>query len=180
MEIDEMLETYKNIKEEINNIQYVKQDNDFLSLVNLKGVDDDLKQYLILLHSNYSTEIKEIRSNANKILYKMVDESEYMLRAMHTRMKKAEEHIEKNAGKATKQSRALITLGAIMVVFVAAFSMASFDPQAFDKTVGSIKHIVSLSGILPEVPRPNTQAADYNGAELPPAPAAEEPAEPAK
>lgn len=145
MEIEEMLKEYKNLKDELNQLNNVKNNNDFVNLLNLDNIDPELKKFLILLHSNYDTELKDTKAIIYNNLYKVIDESEIMVRTMHTRMKEAEAKIgEVEKGDKTANRR-IWTIGIVLLIFVSMFIMASINPAAYDRTVGSLKHILGFT-----------------------------------
>ena len=72
-----MVEISKDI-EKIKNYLYeahleVTMHTDFDGLVKLKSIDDELRETLILLHSNYKAEFQAIKNHNFRVLLNMVD-----------------------------------------------------------------------------------------------------------
>ena len=74
--LEQEIESLKSLKNEINGFNIQENDQDFVKLVTLKNVDPELRENLILLHSNYKTELKDLKSFMYQSMYKLIDKTE--------------------------------------------------------------------------------------------------------
>lgn len=175
MEVEEMLREYKKLKDELNQLNNGKSNNDFVNLLNLENIDPELKKFLILLHSNYDTELKDTKAIIYNNLYKVIDESEIMVRTMHNRLKESESKILDVEKGDKKNNRRIWTMGIVLLFILALFGMASFNPAAYDRVVGSLKHVLGFTtGLVGNTPFMDPyQRPATTGAEQQPNPAPE-------
>lgn len=147
MQIEEVLDKLKELKKELANVSQNKTNSAPVDITKLKDVSEDLKILLIQLHSNYDTEIKSIRSNAELIIYKIIDETELALRAMDARVKEHEIKlgIEEKMAKKTKFN--IANLYVLVIGFIFLFTFAWINPDAFDRTVGAIPKLFGFTGL---------------------------------
>ena len=148
--MDKVLEDYKSIKNNLDDFNNQGgSDEDFVKLVSMNGVDDDLKQTLILLHSNYKAENKEQKTSIYKLLYKLIDQNIEVFNRINILIKEQEKEQIKNSNTNSgflKMEGAhkifLIIIAAVLVFFVLAF----IDKHAFEIAYNAIKDIVTLGG----------------------------------
>lgn len=148
MEIEKMLQEYKTIKDELNDTYRNKPDSEFLKLVSVKGIDEELKETLILLHGNYNTELTSYRENAYRLLYRIIDENELILKSMHKELNEAEKRLEESAAKHKKGKWNIWSLWGVVLIVPFLTLFAHFFPSGFDKTIGSLEVVGRFIGVL--------------------------------
>lgn len=139
-------------KEELNELTKLKElkaelmsfdnsnnnDQDFKNLLTMKDIDNDLKTSLILLHSNYKAELKELKSYVYKIMYSTVDKTESVLEDISGDISKC-----KKGGFFSNATRNIaIIFGIIIIVFFLLFIFAVINPDAFNNTANALTKII--------------------------------------
>ena len=71
--LNDIKDGYRKLKDEVYEFKGQDDNQDFVKLVQLKDIPDELKETLILLHSNYSSEIREVRFYYTKLINKVID-----------------------------------------------------------------------------------------------------------
>lgn len=153
--VDKHLLEYKKLKDELLNIdKSTTEDQDFLNLVTNNNIEPDLRNLLILLHSNYKTELKDLKSLSYKILYRLVDENHIVLNKMNDEIKilKKENELLKSTeeqGVLKMKNMKHIVRGilTLLAVIVSLFFMAVINPDAYNLVLESIKDILSFTGV---------------------------------
>ena len=156
--MEKTLENYKTLKRDLEDFQkQPSTDEDFVKLVSMKGVDDDLKETLILLHSNYKAENKEQKSQLTRILYRLVDSNIDVFEKLSGVIRnQAPAVVAPSSGGNVEVSHhpngtPLFQLGKVHTIIlvvvmsvVAFFVLAMVDPQAFQLAMQAIKDIINL------------------------------------
>lgn len=157
--MDTLLEKYKSLKKDLEEFQMQSNgnDEDFVKLVSMKGVDDDLKETLILLHSNYKAENKEQKSHLFRMLYKLVDNNIEVFERINQNMKSGTVVVSPAEGGSfnnnpnNPSTPSLFQLGkvhtiilVIVITVIAFFVLAVIDPDAFKLAMNAIKEIIHL------------------------------------
>lgn len=136
----ELLDKYSGLKDEIHALGTQKSDNDFVKLVTIRNEDEELKETLILLHTNYKNEIQELKSNQIKILNKLIDRD---IELIH----KLEDLIEVNKNNNIKTQRTFKIhsierlLAVIIFVIFVFWIMATINGDAFNKSIGALDQV---------------------------------------
>lgn len=141
------LEDFKSIKDDLNRFDIQDNDQDFIKLVTMNDIDPKLRENLILLHSNYKTEIKDLKSFIYKTLYKTVDRTEHSLVLINKNLEK------KNSGIVSHAARNIAMIfGVIIIAFMILFVFAIINPEAFTHATEALKSFMSsVFGIDKEI-----------------------------
>lgn len=156
--MEKAIENYKTLKRDLEDFQkQPSTDEDFVKLVSMKGVDDDLKETLILLHSNYKAENKEQKSQLIRLLYRLVDSNldvfEKLSRGIRNQTSTVVatptggnvEVSSKPKGTPLFQLGKVHTIILVVVMSVVAFFvLAMVDPEAFQLAMQAMKDIINL------------------------------------
>lgn len=156
--MEKAIENYKTLKRDLEDFQkQPSTDEDFVKLVSMKGVDDDLKETLILLHSNYKAENKEQKSQLTRLLYRLVDSNldvfEKLSRGIRNQTSTVvATHTGGNVEVSNKpKGTPLFQLGKVHTIIlvvvmsvVAFFVLAMVDPEAFQLAMQAMKDIINL------------------------------------
>lgn len=141
--MERALEDARKLKESIeSNTSSVGTDKDFIKLVQMKNIDPDLKETLILLHSNYKTEIIEYRLHLKETLSKMVDNQISLVRDLDDNSKR----ISDTNNAVDKYTKVIKTVFAVAIVGVVVFFfLAYLDNKAFQSAFGAIKELFNVT-----------------------------------
>lgn len=156
--MEKAIENYKTLKRDLEDFQkQPSTDEDFVKLVSMKGVDDDLKETLILLHSNYKAENKEQKSQLTRILYRLVDSNIDVFEKLSGRIRNqtSATMVTSTGGNVEVSNQPngtpLFQLGKVHTIIlvvvmsvVAFFVLAMVDPEAFQLAMQAIKDIINL------------------------------------
>lgn len=156
--MDKVIDNYKTLKKDLEDFQRQSgSDEDFVKLVSLKGVDDDLKETLVLLHSNYKAENKEQKSQLTRMLYRLVDSNIEVFERISTNFRTQPQTaiIASGGNEVSVQQQPngvpLFQLGKVHTIIlvvvlsvVAFFVLAMVDPEAFQLAMQAIKDIINL------------------------------------
>ena len=138
--MQEMLKNYSELKDEIHHLGSQKSDNDFVKLVTLKNEDDELKETLILLHTNYKNEIQELKASQIKINSKLIDQNILLIH-------KLEKLIEINQEKDAETQRTFKihsierVLAIILFIIFCFWTMATINNDAFHGSIGALDKV---------------------------------------
>lgn len=145
----EVLKEYKNIKEELHSFyNNNNSDEDFKKLVELDGLQPELKRILILMHSNYKAELKEQKAFNYRLILRMLDTEEITAISFYNALKEHEAKIKKDEkrildlDKTYKYGKSLLLF--VVIIFVMGFLFAHFNSDAFNQITMFIKDIVSM------------------------------------
>lgn len=147
--MEDAIEKYKHIKDTLD--EFYSQgnvDEDFTNLVNMKGIDDDLKTTLILLHSNYKAESKEQKTLLYRTLYRLIDQNVEVFNKIAFLLEQQQKikEAEKSGGglfKLEAPHKIFIGVGMSILLF---FILAWIDPHAFNIAFNALKEVVNLGG----------------------------------
>lgn len=138
------IEKYKQIKDSLDDIQSQgNNDEDFVKLVSMKGVDDELKETLILLHSNYKAETKEQKNILYRTLYRLIDQNTEVFIKINSLLEQ-QQKIKETSGGLFKMEALHKVLIAVVLTVISFFILAFIDPHAFNTAFGAMKDVVSL------------------------------------
>lgn len=143
------IEQLNELKNQTNNFILPENDQDFVKLVTLKNVDSELRESLILLHSNYKTELKELKLSMHQIAYKILDKTENALKAVDIELKEK----SNSGGMVSHAARNIaIIFGVVIIAFMILFIFAVIDPEAFKTASEALKSFMpSVFGIDKEI-----------------------------
>lgn len=157
---------YDQLKDEIFEHKIQDDNNDFIKLLQLKEISDELKETLILLHSNYSTEIKDAQSHYIKLLIKTIDRNVDLLEHLNSELNRIENLVEKlgqtetapiakdnadNDGwidKLTHLNKIHKTWILILFTVICLVALNEYSPDGLDKAINIFKSIFSF-GLIP-------------------------------
>lgn len=128
------LEDFKSIKDDLNRFDMQDNDQDFIKLVTMNDIDPKLRENLILLHSNYKTEIKDLKSFVYKTLYKTVDRTEHALVELNQEVAKGSSGLVSHAAR-----NIAMILGVVVLAFIVLFIFAIISPDAFTHATEALK-----------------------------------------
>lgn len=153
-------EEIKNLKDEIYNYKEQDDNQDLVKLIQLKNVSDDLKETLILLHSNYTTELRETRNHYCRLFNKMIDKNietlELILKILNNEnislsldndnnCKIKTDNKTDNIGGVFRYITQLPKMWIWMVAVIASLTVLhSIAPNSFDNAVGLFKSVFSF------------------------------------
>lgn len=144
---DKDLEDFKSIKDDLNRFDTNDNDQDFIKLVTMNDIDPKLRENLILLHSNYKTEIKDLKSFVYKTLYKTVDRTEHSLTLLNKEVAKSSAGIVSHAAR-----NIAMILGVVVIAFIILFIFAVINPDAFTHATEALKSFMpSVFGLDKEI-----------------------------
>lgn len=144
---DKDLEDFKSIKDDLNRFDTNDNDQDFIKLVTMNDIDPKLRENLILLHSNYKTEIKDLKSFVYKTLYKTVDRTEHSLTLLNKEVAKGSAGIVSHAAR-----NIAMILGVVVIAFIILFIFAVINPDAFTHATEALKSFMpSVFGLDKEI-----------------------------
>lgn len=154
--MEKSIEEYKKIKDTLDEFNNAgNNDEDFMKIVQMKGVDEDLKETLILLHSNYKSEVKEQKNILYRTLYRLIDQNVEVFNKINNIFQ--QQQIEQ--AKRDKQGGGLIKtdtihkiLGAIVLTVIAFFLLALIDKHAFEVAFGALKEVFQMGGVTSAPP----------------------------
>lgn len=156
--MDDIIDKYKELKKELYDSRPSCDDKDFSKLVEMKDVDPNLKETLILLHSNYKTELHELRSETIRMLFKIIDQNIEAIDKLE-RYHLTHEATEKVAETTSKKEGVTqnlidkygglngiqkVTLCLILIVLI--FWILDFiSPDSFRRSTDTIGKIITLN-----------------------------------
>lgn len=144
---DKDLEDFKSIKDDLNRFDTNDNDQDFIKLVTMNDIDPKLRENLILLHSNYKTEIKDLKSFVYKTLYKTIDRTEHSLTLLNKEVAKGSAGIVSHAAR-----NIAMILGVVVIAFIILFIFAVINPDAFTHATEALKSFMpSVFGLDKEI-----------------------------
>lgn len=147
---------FKKLKDEIFDYKEQDDNQDFIKLLQIKDVSDDLKETLILLHSNYTTEIRETRNHYCRLFNKIVDRDIELLELV---VKMLENNLNKNdnssehgiigkiggAGGIGHYLTHLPRIWMFMILVIVGMSVLHhFIPESFERSVKLFKNVFSF------------------------------------
>lgn len=139
--MENVIQEYKNLKKELDeNYSTDRSDEDFSKLVTMKNVDPDLKETLILLHSNYKTENQAQKTYIKKTMLKLIDNEIESLTKVQVIL---ENKIKDESGNSLLQTTGLQKLFILVGLLVFGFFiMAIIDKDAFKEAAGSVRDLL--------------------------------------
>ena len=144
--MESMINVYKTLKKELDeNYDTERSDEDFSKLVTMKDVSPDLKETLILLHSNYKTENQAQKAFIKKTMIRLIDNEIETL----TKIQLILEH--KVGAEGTGVTSVLHTTGLQKIIILcvltifAFFIMALIDKDAFKEAIGTAKDVLPIN-----------------------------------
>lgn len=146
--LENEIKSLQSLKAEVNGFNTQENDQDFIKLVTLKNVDPDLRENLILLHSNYKTELKDLKVFMYQSMYKLIDKTESICVDIDTELKK-----KSSGGIVSHAARNIaIILGVVVFAFIILFIFAVIDPEAFKTAADALKSFMpSVFGLDKEI-----------------------------
>lgn len=136
----DILEKYAELKDEIHTHGSQKSDEDFIKLVTLKNEDDELKETLILLHTNYKNEIQDLRSNRIKVLNKLIDLNVALIHKLEDLVEEGEKSNAKTQRTFKIHNIERLLLVIVFVIF-AFWTMSTINGDAFQGSIGAIDRV---------------------------------------
>lgn len=145
--LEQDLKDLNSIKDELNSFNIPENDQDFIKLVTLKDIDPGLRENLILLHSNYKTEIKDLKSFVYRSMYRVIDKTEQTFKTVDNQLEKGKSGI-----MSTGVRNIAIIFGIVIVAFMILFIFALINPDAFKTASEALKSFMpSIFGIDKEI-----------------------------
>lgn len=148
--MEKIKDEYRKLKEEIHNLQSPDSDKDFVKLVSLKEIDPELKETLILLHSNYKTELNELKSLMVRTASKLIDQDIELvsnIRDFYVKegdAKTAKEKLTSNLLELNSIQKTAIGIIMVMVVF---WVLNLLSPSSFEGAANVFKSIFSSTPV---------------------------------
>ena len=145
--LEQDLKDLNSIKDELNSFNIPENDQDFIKLVTLKDIDPGLRENLILLHSNYKTELKDLKLFVYRTNYRIVDQTERIMIRVDKELQK-----NKNGVLSHGTRNIAIIFGIVLVAFMILFIFALINPDAFKTASEALKSFMpSIFGIDKEI-----------------------------
>lgn len=151
------LDKYKDLKNSlINNTLNMgknKTDQDYMRLLKLTSIEPEVKETLLLLHSNYKAELKELQTELNTITLKHLDNSIDVVEELHKRIDTIDTKLDNLIGDNKNKmilgiisidvlQKIFFIIGGMMLLF---FILYVIDKEAF---LAVYNHIRDLFGIV--------------------------------
>lgn len=133
----DILEKYAELKDEIHAQDSNKSDEDFVKLVKIKNEDDDLKETLILLHTNYKNDIQELRNSRIKVFNKLIDNNVALIHKLQDLVEEGQKSNAKTQRTFKIHNIERLLLVIVFVIF-AFWTMATINGDAFQGSIGAI------------------------------------------
>ncbi len=146
----------ENIKQDLNKIKdylyeshlEVTMSKDFDSLIKLKNVNDELRETLILLHSNYKAEFQAIKNHNFRVLLSIVDTQ---ATAFDKVIKKQEEMsglldniVKSKTSKTLSFIRIIILLSGGSIFLIVMFFLFNSDKETGKLIIELIKSVAPI------------------------------------
>ena len=140
----EILKEYNNLKDEIDAFYHTNEhDKDYLKLIDLEDVPQKLKNTLILIHSNYKSELREQKSFNYRLMRKMLDIEQLTALHIQNRFNKDERTAKKHKDRLDKVYKYVKTIAFVIFAgFICSFVFAWLDIDAFNSAATFIRDIV--------------------------------------
>ena len=153
------LNTYKELKQRlINNTIIIgknKSDEDYMRLLKLKDISSDVKETLLLLHSNYRAELKELQTEINTITLNHIDNTIDVVTELHARVDALETKLKEYEEKDNKDmilgiisvttlQKLGYLVGGLIVLF---FILYVIEKEALDAIYNYIKDLLGVVGL---------------------------------
>lgn len=143
--MERILKDYEQLKQYLEDLQSsVTDDKDFVKLVQLKGVDEDMKETLILLHSNYKTELKSHQDVVQRTLTKVVDNQINLVSSLQ---KNDNELKATNSNVIHYVNLVKTFIFGVIILVVVFFGLAAFNSDAFKTAFSATKDILNVGQI---------------------------------
>lgn len=171
---DVLKSEFKKLKDEMYDYKEQDDNSDFIKLLQIKDVSDDLKETLILLHSNYTTEIREIRNHYCRLFNKLVDRDIEMLELILKMLDNGgiptnkQTNNDSAGGKFSTIRKAggyleqLPKMWLYIVIIIVSMSILHhFIPESFERAVKLFKNVFTL-GMFSSPIQVNDQNYQHN------------------
>jgi len=142
--MDNIKDKLISLKDEFYNIQLDNNDNDFIKLVKLKDVSDELYETLILIHSNYKAEIQSVKTNNYRMLTKLIDTNIDLLNRYKEIINELRPKNDNKISFITPKNIALI-LGSVSLFIVSIWTLFTINPDAAKFTSELLKTITNIN-----------------------------------
>ena len=144
--LNDVKKSYRDLKEEIYETEVKDSNKDFFKLVTLKNINDDLREMLVLLHGNYSSELQEVRSRYDRLLTKLIDNDIEAVTITDIQLVKHKERAEESivakiahfSSGLSRLTKFMFTVIFILVIFIGLYE---FFPTTVDKAINGFKSI---------------------------------------
>lgn len=124
----------------------VTMHTDFDHLVKLKSVNDELRETLILLHSNYKAEFQAIKNHNFRVLLNIVDtQANSFDKVIHKQdelSKILEDMIKAKSGKKISIGKVIGLLASITTFIVIVFYLFTSDKEAGKMVIDLVKSLI--------------------------------------
>lgn len=143
--ISEQKKALSDVKETAYNIYFVdKTASSYEKLVNLKNIDKDLHETLLLVHSNYITSIKEQNLAAFKMVTKLIDICTEMCTSIEQLELENQTKKEKETGWLTTNNMVKLSIPIVGVIF-AFWLMHLIGGESFTAATNFFTNLIGLN-----------------------------------
>lgn len=138
--MDKVRQNLQKIKDEIYDISNDRVDDDFIKLVKIKDINDELYETLILIHSNYKAEMQAVKTNQIRLISKMVDQILETLVHMQKTLTEIDNLKKTKGGVFNAKNIALVLLSVASFILFLWF-LFSIDGDVTGSVVDTVKAV---------------------------------------
>lgn len=124
----------------------ITMSKDFDNLIKLKSVNDELRETLILLHSNYKAEFQAIKNHNFRVLLSIVDTQAIAFDKVITKQaemsKIIDDVVKTKKGKTINVVKILTLLAGIASFIVVIFFLFTSDKEAGQMVIDLVKSLI--------------------------------------
>lgn len=138
--MDKVRQNLQKIKDEIYDISNDRVDDDFIKLVKIKDINDELYETLILIHSNYKAEMQAVKTNQIRLISKIVDQNLETLVHMQKTLTEIDNLKKTKGGVFNAKNIALVLLSVASFILFLWF-LFSIDGDVTGSVVDTVKAV---------------------------------------
>lgn len=140
--MDAVRSNLQKIKEEVYDLSNDRTDDDFIKLVKIKNINDELYETLVLMHSNYKAELHGVKNGQIRYVSKLVDENLEIL--MHLQKTLVEiDNLKKTKGGIFNAKNISLVLLSVASFILFLWFLFSVDAGVTGSVVDTIKVVFS-------------------------------------
>jgi len=142
--MDGLLTKLNAIKDNLYDNQTVSNDNDFIQLAKLDNIDDKLHELLVLIHSNYKSEMQLVKHTQLMFLSKVIDvhiESTHKTKALVNEVNNIKNSVSNKSLLTVNNLLILagVAIGSVILIWV----LFLLSPTSGDKIIKVIETIAN-------------------------------------
>mgnify|MGYP007043493296 CR=1 FL=1 len=138
--MDKVRQNLQKIKDEIYDISNDRVDDDFIKLVKIKDINDELYETLILIHSNYKAEMQAVKTNQIRLISKIVDQNLESLVHMQKTLTEID-NLKKTKGSVFNAKNIALVLLSVASFILFLWFLFSIDGDVTGSVVDTVKAV---------------------------------------